>query len=52
MGFENPENRALAAPLTCNSMMEAEILAVLEGFKAIASLEDRIGRRVANKIAI
>ena len=52
LGFENPENRALAAPLTCNSMMEAEILAVLEGFKAIASLEDRIGRRVANKIAI
>ena len=38
--------------MTCNSMMEAEILAVLEGFKAIASLEDRIGRRVANKIAI
>ena len=33
-------------------MMEAEILAVLEGFKAISSLEDRIGRRVANKIAI
>ena len=34
------------------SMMEAEIIAVLEGFKAIARLEDRIGRRVANKIAI
>ena len=33
-------------------MMEAEIIAVLEGFKAIARLEDRTGRRVANKIAI
>ena len=52
LGFENPDNRALAAPLTCSSMMEAEILAVLEGLKAISSLENRIGRRVANKIAI
>ena len=34
------------------SMMEAEIIAVLEGFKAIARLEDRTGRRVANKLAI
>ena len=34
------------------SMMEAEIIAVLEGFKAIARLEDRTGRKVANKIAI
>ena len=52
MGCKNPENRALAAPLTCNSMMEAEIIAVLEGFKAIARLEDRTGRKVANKLAI
>ena len=33
-------------------MMEAEIIAVLEGFKAIARLEDRTGRRVANKLAV
>ena len=35
-----------------HSMMEAEIIAVLEGFKAIARLEDRTGRKVANKLAI
>ena len=53
LGCENPENRALAAPLTCNSMMEAEILAVWEGFKAVARLEIRNGgRKVANKLAI
>ena len=33
-----------------HSMMEAEIIAVLEGFKAIARLEDRNGRKVANKL--
>ena len=50
---QNPENRALAAPLTCNSMMEAEILAVWEGFKAVSRLEIRNGgRKVANKIAV
>ena len=68
LGCQNPENRALAAPLTCNrfslsvctqtllallSMMEAEIIAVLEGFKAVARLEIRNGgRKVANKLAI
>ena len=53
LGCQNPENRALAAPLTCNSMMEAELLAVWEGFKAIARLEIRNGgRKVANKLAI
>ena len=35
------------------SMMEAEIIAVLEGFKAVARLEIRNGgRKVANKLAI
>ena len=53
LGCQNPENRALAAPLTCNSMMEAELIAVLEGFKAVARLEIRNGgRKVANKLAI
>jgi len=53
LGCQNPENRALAAPLTCNSMMEAEILAVWEGFKAVSRLEIRNGgRKVANKIAV
>ena len=34
-------------------MMEAEIIAVLEGFKAVARLEIRNGgRKVANKLAI
>ena len=33
----------------CNNL---EIIAVLEGFKAIARLEDRNGRKVANKLAI
>jgi ribonuclease HI len=53
LGCQNPENRALAAPLTCNSMMEAEILAVWEGFKAVSRLEIRNGgRKVANKMAV
>ena len=53
LGCQNPENRALAAPLTCNSMMEAEILAVWEGFKAVSRMEIRNGgRKVANKIAV
>ena len=53
LGCQNPENRALAAPLTCNSMMEAEILAVWEGFKAVSRLEIKNGgRKVANKIAV
>ena len=53
LGCQNPENRALAAPLTCNSMMEAELIAVLEGFKAVARLEIRNGgRKVATKLAI
>ena len=71
LGSQNPENQALAAPLTCNSMMEvslffslyirlftalspqAEILAVLEGFKAISKLEFRNGgRKIANKLAV
>ena len=52
LGLQNPDNRALAAPYTCSSMMEAEILAVLSGFEAVSNLENRIGRRVANKIAI
>ena len=53
LGCQNPENRALAAPLTCNSMMEAEILAVWEGVKAVSRLEIRNGgRKVANKMAV
>ena len=52
LGLENPDNQALAAPYTRSSMMEAEILAVLAGFEAVSSLENRIGRMVANKIAI
>ena len=53
LGCQNPENRALAAPLTCNSMMEAEILAVWEGFKAVSRLEIKNGgRKAANKIAV
>ena len=53
LGCQNPENRALAAPLTCNSMMEAEILAVWEGFKAVSRLEFRNGgRKIANKLAV
>ena len=36
-----------------HSMMEAEIIAVLEGFKAVARLEIRNGgRKVANKLAL
>ena len=53
LGSQNPENQALAAPLDCNSMMEAEILAVWEGFKAVSRLELRNGgRKIANKLAV